>query len=340
MNPRSIALSALLLFPLSPRGRTLPPGMTPRIVEAARKGLDWLARNQNRDGSWRSSGTFGTVPVAMTSMAGLAFLASGSTPTRGPYAPVVQKALHFLLRNVHASGLIATQPPEMSPMYGHGFAMLFLAEAYGMEEDARKQAAIRRVLERAVRLTAAAQSMDGGWYYSPTSQTDEGSVTVTQIQALRACRDAGIPVPKKVIDGAIRYIVRSSNPDGGIRYRVHQGGRGRPAITAAAVAVFYEAGRYDHPLAEKALAYARRFLPPSRPAGSFYFYAHNYLAQALYQRGGKEWLDYYGRISKHLLSVQRTNGSWTGSAAGPVYATSVSLIILQLPFGYVPAFQR
>ena len=337
---RSAVLGVFLLLFLPPSARTQPPGVTPEILQAVRKGLDWLARNQSRDGSWRSSGTFGSVPVAMTSMAGLAFLASGSTPTRGPYARVVQKALHFLLRNVHPSGFIATQPPESTPMYGHGFATLFLAEVYGMEEDAKRQAAIRRVLERAVNLISASQSAYGGWYYSPTSVSDEGSVTVTQIQALRACRDAGIAVPKKTVDRAVRYIVRSSNPDGGIRYRVTTGGNGRPAITAAAVAVFYEAGRYDHPLAEKALAFARKHLPPSRLGGSFFFYAHNYLAQALYQRGGKDWKDYYGKMSRMLLGGQSSNGSWRGSSAGTVYATSVSLIILQLPMGRVPAFQR
>ncbi len=340
MRPKGILpLACLFLLPPA-SGQVLPPGMTPKILRAVRKGLEWLARNQNQDGSWRSSGSYGTVPMAMTSMAGLALLASGSTPTRGPYAPVIQKALHFVLRNVHSSGLLATQPPEPSPMYGHGFAMLFLAEVFGMEEDARTQAAIRRVLEKAVALTAAAQSRDGGWYYSPTSYTDEGSVTVTQIQALRACRDAGIAVPKAVIDRAVRYIVRSSNPDGGIRYRVHSGGPGRPAITAAAVAVFYEAGRYDHPLAEKALAFARRTISIENLSGSFYFYAHNYLAQALFQRGGKDWKRYYRAISAKLLDIQRPNGSWTRSPAGPIYATSVSLVILQLPFGYVPAFQR
>jgi hypothetical protein len=30
----------------------------------------------------------------------------------------------------------------------------------------------------------------GGWYYSPDSDRDEGSVTVTQIQGLRAARNA------------------------------------------------------------------------------------------------------------------------------------------------------
>ena len=337
--PAVLFLPLLSALPLrAQKGLSAP--LPPQAARAAAKGLAWLARTQNEDGSWRSNDGFGAVPVAMTSMAGLAFLASGSTPTRGPYARTVQKALNFLLRNVHASGLIATQPPEMSPMYGHGFATLFLAQVYGMEEDVRRQALIGRILEKAVKLTAAAQSSYGGWFYSPTSSNDEGSVTVTQIQALRACRDAGIAVPKKVIDRAVRYIVRSANPDGGIRYRATPGGEGRPAITAAAVAVLYEAGRYDHPLAEKALAFAKAHLPPTLTASAFFFYAHNYLAQALYQKGGRDWADYYGKISRTLLKTQSRNGSWRQSSAGAVYATSVSLIILQLPLGYVPAFQR
>ena len=38
-------------------------------------------------------------------------------------------------------------------MHGHGFAMLFLGEAYGMERDKTRQNNIRLVLERAIRLT-------------------------------------------------------------------------------------------------------------------------------------------------------------------------------------------
>ena len=46
----------------------------------------------------------------------------------------------------------------------------------------------------AVKLIARSQSGPGGWLYTPDSNGDEGSVTVTQIQALRACRNAGIRI--------------------------------------------------------------------------------------------------------------------------------------------------
>ena len=39
-------------------------------------------------------------------------------------------------------------------MHGHGFAMMFLSQAYGMEENPEEQQRIHRVLTRAVNLSA------------------------------------------------------------------------------------------------------------------------------------------------------------------------------------------
>ena len=57
--------------------------MTPETDQAIKTGLAWLARNQNADGSF-GSGTY-RGNIAVTSLAGLAFMSSGSSPGRGPY---------------------------------------------------------------------------------------------------------------------------------------------------------------------------------------------------------------------------------------------------------------
>lgn len=331
-------LAALALL-CSASAQPLPEGVTPEIQQAIQRGLSWLARAQNQDGSWRSAGNWGSTPCAMTASAGLAFLAAGSTPTRGPYAATVRRAAEYLTNQVHTSGLITVMNEEGRPMYGHGFATLFLAQVHGMEEDQARRIRIGRVLKGAVDLIAAAQSSYGGWNYHPEDRTDEGSVTVTQIQALRACRDAGITVPVETIDRAVSYIVRSANPDGGIRYTARGGGASRPPITAAAVATLYSAGKYEHPMAEKALAYARLHVSIQQP-NTFYMYGHNYLAQALYQKGGEEWAAYYEAMAARLLARQGPNGAWSEDQTGPVYNTAVALVILQLPYGFVPAYQR
>jgi hypothetical protein len=332
-------LAPLALVPAQ-QAELLPKGVSPEIARAIDRGLQFLARSQNRDGSWRSAGNYGNYPTAMTALAGTALLCAGSTPTRGQYFYNVRLATNFLLRAAQPDGVITAPAEEGRSMYGHGFSTMFLAEVYGMEEDERRQREIHDVLTRAVELTARSQSRAGGWLYTPESNGDEGSVTVTQIQALRACRNAGILVPGKTIEESVAYIRKSANPDGSIRYSVNSGGGGRPAITAAAVAVLYNAGRYDDPMAEKALQYAKRTLPVNGSGNGHHFYAQLYLAQALYQRGGEDWDEYYRKMSAWLLAQQQRDGSWVGDGVGTTYGSAIALVILQLPYAYLPIYQR
>ena len=319
-----------------------PPGVTAEVHDAVQRGLQWLSKNQANDGSWRNSGGYGSYPAAMTGLAGMAFIAGGSTPTRGRYWREVRQSASFLLKNADPSnGVISVPSEEGRSMYGHGFATLYLASVYGMEEGLRKQQRLKRALDKAVGLIASAQSSAGGWIYTPDSNSYEGSVTVTQIQALRACRMAGIVCDKKVIDKAVDYIKRCQNSDGSIRYSLRSGGDGRPAITAAGVAVLYNAGVYDdQPFVDKAVQYCKKYIKVSVNSTGHHYYAHLYWAQALYQRGGEDWDAYYKQMSAWLLKQQRNDGSWQGDGVGTVYGTAIALTILQLPYSYAPIFQR
>lgn len=324
--------------------REHPSEITSATRSAIENGLRYLAGAQNRDGSWRTAGGSGGYPTAMTALAGLALMAAGNTPTQGPYAKNVSSALTFILRTARRDGLIAQDEELSHCMHGHGFATLFLAQCYGMEEDAQRQAQIRLALQRAVELTARSQSPEGGWLYTPTSPADEGSVTVTQVQALRACRNAGIAVPKRVIDSAMRYLERSQNSDGGIRYQLQDSGPSRPALSAAAVVCYFNAGIYDQPTVKSALEFSERTLAPGRTSdGSFfghYFYAHLYMAQAMYLAGEEKWSKYFPPMRDILLRKQADDGSWDGDHVGSTYGTAVALIILQLPYKNLPIAQR
>ena len=103
---------------------------------AVRAGLDFLAKDQQSDGSWTNDEGGRAYPVAITGLAGTALLANGNTPTRGRYAPQVERAIEYLLSCSTETGLI-TGPTEENgqPMHGHGFATMFLACVYGMESD-------------------------------------------------------------------------------------------------------------------------------------------------------------------------------------------------------------
>jgi len=337
-----------LTLPRVARGQAFldrPALITPQTEQTIDKGMTYLAQTQSRNGSWTAQGSYGGggYPVAMTSLAGLALLAGGNTSVEGPYAVNVRNAVDFLVKSSQRSGLIAREGEASRPMHGHGFAMLFLAEAYGTEQDADARERIKRVLHKAIDLTGRSQSAAGGWLYTPDSGSDEGSVTVTQIQGLRACRNAGIRVPKSIIDRATKYIEDSANPDGGIRYRVSTAGTSRPAITAAAVATMYNAGEYENPIAVKSLAYLKNHLKGkegARTFGGHQYYATLYAGQAMYLSSEENWQDYFPHTRDWLIDAQADDGSWQGDGVGPVYGTAIALLTLQLPYANLPILQR
>ena len=328
----------------------LPRMMTAETVKAVDKGLEYLKRTQRNDGSWFSGYGYYNYPAVMTSLSGLAFMAAGSTPETGLYYQQVKKAMLFVLRIAEGGndGLICGPGGESRSMYGHGFSMLFLAQCYGMDLDKETSERIRNVLDKAVMLTARSQSTDGGWIYTPTQNSDEGSVTVTQLQALRACRNVGIKVPASTITRAVGYLKKCQQGDGGICYSLRSQGASRPAISAAAIACFYAAGVYDRQagglgneaeMVEKLVSYCKRNLDVNRSDG-FYFYTHFYLAQAMYQRGKADWENYYPSIRDRLVKLQNVDGSWMGDNIGTTYGTALAAVILQLPYGYLPICQK
>ncbi|HVW00847.1 MAG TPA: prenyltransferase/squalene oxidase repeat-containing protein [Planctomycetaceae bacterium] len=321
----------------------LPKHITPQTLKAVRSGLDYLARTQSDDGAWRDGQGGGAYPVAMTSLACMALLANGNTPTRGRYAPQLQKGTEYLLKCATKSGLITGENQESGmPMHGHGFALMYLSCVYGTLTKESMRQATRQAIVGGIDLTARGQSGAGGWTYIPGSG-DEGSVTVTQVQALRAAHNAGFLVPAGTIDEAVRYVERCSTPEGGISYSLLSGGGARLAISAAAVATLYNAGEFDAPVANRCLDYVwQRF----QSAKNFHidghaFYAQLYAAQAFYMAGDEYWDKYFPATRDQLLEMQnKDDGSWDGDGIGKTYGTAISLIILQLPYKFLPVYQR
>jgi hypothetical protein len=335
-------VSGLVSQPAPPTPRTgqLPPGITPETKAAIDRGLAYLARVQSREGSWSNRGQYGAYPVSMTALAGLALLMDGNTTTQGRYAPQVDRAARFITRMAGPTGLIEGQEHEGRPMYGHGFSMLFLSQLYGMTEDPDRGRQIHDILVRGVELSGKGQSQQGGWYYTPDARNDEGSVTITQVQALRSCRSVGVMVPKAIIDNAMDYLTKSQNSDGGIRYSLRMaGGNSRPAITAAAVCCWFNAGEYNNPRAKQALAFAKQKIKPGSTEGGHDYYAHLYLSQALYLAKDSYWEEYFSKRRDFLLAQQSPDGYWSGDGVGDIYGTAIALIILQLPYNQLPIMQ-
>jgi Prenyltransferase and squalene oxidase repeat len=342
-----------------PRGTAatrLPAGVTMVIETDIEEGLRYLAEMQNEDGSWDAASRYrqDMYKVAATGLAGMAFLAHGDTWTRGRYADVVRKAGEYLLSQVTPIGLFASgtgwqdeNPSKGSDertMYGHAFAMTFLAQVFGQEGDPARREKVRQVLRRAITLTAKSQTDDGGWNYFPNQYFDEGTLTVTQLQALRSCRDAGLVVSKSTIDRGVQFIEASTEMSSGwVRYRVSDRRRVRPGVTCAAVVALWNAGQYDTPLIHKIKDRVNASIQNDWNDTHHGEYVEYYLAQAKWIMGGDLWDEYYARISRFLHSEQHSDGHWEGDDSdeyGNTFSTAIALIILQLPYDRLPVYQR
>jgi prenyltransferase beta subunit len=311
--------------------------ITPDCKAAVEKGLAWLAGRQAQNGGYSGMEGFGySHNVAMTALAGLAFMEAGNLPGRGKYGKETQRCLDFILNNCQDSGLIASDASQ-GPMYGHGFATLFLGEIYGMTGDD----AVKEKLQKAIKLIEKTQNSEGGWRYQPAPYDADISVTICEVMALRAARDAGIKVEKEVIDKSIQYVLRCQNPDGGFSYMASQGGGGGSGFprSAAGCAALYYAGVFEGNNLEKGLKYVLQFAPGrggnSRTEGH-YFYGYYYATQAMFLAGGEYWSTFYPAIREELIH-NMVSDHWNGDFSED-YATAMALIILQMPNRYLPVF--
>jgi hypothetical protein len=311
--------------------------ITPEANDSIQRGLAYLAKRQLEDGSFGTTGNGRN--VAVVGLAGMAFLASGSTPGRGDYGENLDRSIDFLLENISESGLIAApEGAARGPMYGHGFAALFLCEVHGMTD----RPALRDSLARAVELIVSSQNREGGWRYEPQPRDADVSVTVCQVMALRAARNTGIAVPRETIDRSIDYVKGCQNADGGFRYMLNEGPKDSGfARTAAGVVALYNAGLYDTPEITAGLDYLALHLPGKEDAHqeAYYFYGHYYAVQAMWHAGGQRWSTWYPAIRDELLARQRDDGSWIDPVA-PEYGTAMACIVLQTPNNYLPILQR
>jgi hypothetical protein len=309
--------------------------ITPAAEKAVERGLRWLADQQHEDGSFDTGPARGN--TAVCGLAGMAFLCGGSTPGRGPYGKNVNRCIDFILGCAQPSGFInGPDTATHGPMYGHGFATMFLAECDGM--SARPD--LHEKLTAAVKLIVNTQNNEGGWRYYPRKDEADISVTVCQVMALRAARNAGVFVPKETIEHAVRYVKRSQNADGGFMYMLTGGESAFPRSAAGVVAI-YSAGIYEGPEIDKGLDYLMGFLSPEAAPrrDAYYHYGQYYAVQAMWHAGGKRWSRYFPMIRDELVSRQRADGAWM-SPNGIEYATAMSCIILQIPNNYLPIFQR
>ena len=305
-------------------------------AEVIRGGLKYLVAQQNPNGAWTELNK-PEWETAITGYALMAFLATGNLPNEGELGKAVAAGRQFLLDSLQSDGKFTTVRRGGQYMYGHGIATIVLAELYGQT----KSAAIRPKLEKAVQVIVGAQNHEGGWRYSPVARDADISVTVLQVVALRAAKDAGLDVPQTTLDNAVNYIHACYDAKtGGFGYQP-RGGAGF-ARTAVAIYSLQVLGRYDDPQVQTGSAFLVQHFNEKT---GYIAYGHFYAGPAEYMSGGETWKQWYTNLRASLLKSVHRQGDiayWEkqGSDPGPVYTTAVYTTLLALPYHYVPLYQR
>jgi hypothetical protein len=359
-------------------GRDGPTIQSERSVAAA---LNWLARHQNRDGSWSlksfpqhcSGGKAcdGTARFdrfsAATAMALLPFLASGTTPdTRGAtYRANVAKGIEYLIKNQLPDGDLQI---EESNLYDHGLAAIALCECYGMSPNGNFGKRVRPAAQAALNFTMAAQDpVGGGWRYAPHDPGDTSAVG-WQLMALKSGRMATLTVDEAVFAKSAKFLdsVCHGGKHGGLfcympdgLYSAMSDGtivNGDLAVTAIGLLCRQYMGmaRTDPAMIE-GTAHLMDNLPDIQNRNTYYWY---YATQVMHNQPGPEWDAWNRKMRRTLIESQCqdsdgcASGSWSpytaageknrdniGSLGGRVMMTSLSALILEVYYRYLPLYK-
>ena len=335
--------------------------------------LEALAARQNEDGSFGAeTELFGRDP-GVAGLCGLAFLASGSAPGRGRFGRAIALAVDFVLahstRDAEGTdssaleafpglseylraneftrsdldGLVANyQEKGRKPLYGHGFATLFLAETLGTTSRSEH----RERLTAAVRLIERTQNSEGGWRYEPKRvEAADLSVTTCQLTALRAAKNAGVRVQTGTIERGLDFVRSLQNSDGGFRYMSSPGpsGYGR---TAAAICALQSGGAESDETIARGFEYMETIYPGSsqeRPTVEYLRYAMFYASLAYWRAStvapkGRS-REFYERLRRDTLAQRGSDMLWSSNTSTDS-DTAFAILSLAIPREGAPFFLR
>ena len=314
---------------------------SPRIDTAIVRGLEFLARNQNADGSFMKDGP----RIAVTALCVMSFLASGHVPGDGRYGQDVRRGIDYIVAAFPADGYVGRT--DSSRMYGQGIITMTLAEAYGVERDPSRREKLRKVLEKAAKVILEAQKVPkspdqaGGWRYEPGSADSDLSLSGWNALALRACNNSGVDVPPEAIDRAAAYVLRCYQSERkGFSYQPNQ--QPSPAMTGVGIlnlCLMDAAGRQE-------VADASAYLTANRvnESSRFSYYSFYYTIHAAFQVGKSTWQTVWTANSEKLVAMQQDDGGWPQSRdaqePGRMYATAMAVLSLSAPLKLMPVHQR
>jgi hypothetical protein len=317
--------------------------------EAVLKGLRWLVKKQNADGSWGEKG--GPVQAAMTGFSILSFLGHGETPVSAEFGPAVQKALNWVMTNGKKYDAHLCMQPQFSQqgVYAHAIVAYALGEYYTMTKDER----VVDLEKKAIGYIVDGQGPDGGWMYSYDKTESDTSVSGWQIQALKAAHLSGLNIDgvDASLDKAMLDLKRVQGKNGGFGYR--NAGQEKYSLTGVGVLCTYFWKQEKDKMVRDGIEYIMEKTKKDNPVeykgdkGDLYAWYYN--TQACLMVGGAAWNTWNRLFQTEIVKNQAPDGSWPpmpGKATGELqiqpegngqfYRTNLCILMLEVYYRYMP----
>jgi len=330
-------------------------GGTEATESAVLRGLEWLKRNQLKDGSWSLKGPYvGGIGYAdadnveaATAMALLAFQGAGNTHIAGKFKSEVTRGWDFLLKRQSGDGDFYRGGGFNHRYYTQGQCTIALCELFAMTRDPK----LKRPAERAIEFCVKGQGTEGGWRYSPNADSDV-SVTGWIVMALQSAKMADLPVPSDTLQRVMKYLdtVGVSN---GERYSYQPGHMPTVAMTAEALLCrMYLGWKQDDPRLRAGAAWIVQpenlitFRNTARKNVYYWYYATQ-VCHHLEGEYWKKWNDVMRQaVPERQVKAGLEKGSWDpkddewAGSAGRLYTTCLSLYMLEVYYRHMPLYGK
>jgi hypothetical protein len=209
-----------------------PPAPLPKekLESAVRRGIAFLLKDQNADGSWGSAertkdlNIYAPVPgahhafrTAVTALCVNALIEvdDGSDAVRKS----IERGEEFLFENL--AKVRRAEPTAIYNVWTHGYGIQALAAMHGrLPKDKKRRERIEALIREQYERLGRYESVEGGWGYydfgAQTQRPDSSStsfVNAAVLVAFHYAKEIGVPPPEKMTRRAIESLEFQRKPD-------------------------------------------------------------------------------------------------------------------------------